>query len=255
MYSVIRKGPKRFLDERCARLAVRSLSSSQYFTNNHIEFQNAPVLDSARALENRPGENRLQNSRNAEHIIRTGFVSSIGSRDSSAFVKRNQSNLSQEAALPLLRSTLSSPTAYRTLVYDPLYSCYGISPCKAHQADAKLFFSTGRSGTSAKIPTPKSQSDQSVIKSITSIDPLSIARKGIELTWSVTKIVVLFLARLPGNTLFYLMNSKERKAKISEIRDIIRKEVDHYWTGTKVRNEVLGHELFRSRRKQSNHLG
>jgi hypothetical protein len=69
---------------------------------------------------------------------------------------------------------------------------------------------------------------------------MSIARKGLELTWSITNMLVSFLVRLPGNTLYYLMNSKERKARIAEMRALVKKEFDHYWTGSKVRKFFLG---------------
>eukprot|EP00980_Cylindrotheca_fusiformis_P004018 scaffold880_cov132-Cylindrotheca_fusiformis.AAC.14 len=174
-------------------------------------------------------------SRNADNILRKEYLPVNGPRGTSPSWRNERSGVSQKAVLPLLRATLGSPTAYRTLVFDPLYSCYGISPYNSYQANAKVLFSTvGRSGTSAKIPTPKSPAEQTIMKTIKSIDPMAIARKGVELTWSLTKAIVLFLARLPKNTFFYLMNPKERKEKITEIKDVIRKEVDHYWTGTKL---------------------
>jgi hypothetical protein len=236
------------MDERHANFVVRSLSSSQFFGNNSNEIHNVPSLRGAQGSdsvqstsENQAYKKLLLNPRNTENILRKENILSFSPRSASAFVKNERSNPAQDAAFLLLRSTLSSPTAYRTLLYDPLSSCYGFSPYKTYQADSRMFFSTGmrRPGTSAKIPTPKSPSEQSLVKSITS-NPMSIARKGLELTWSITNMLVSFLVRLPGNTLYYLMNSKERKARIAEMRALVKKEFDHYWTGSKVRKFFLG---------------
>jgi hypothetical protein len=238
------------MDERHANFVVRSLSSSQYFGNNRNEIQDVASLQGAQGSdsvqstsENQAYKSLLLNPRNTENMLRKENILSFSSRSASAFVKNERLNPAQDAAFLLWRSTLSSPTAYRTLLYDPLSSCYGLSPYKTHQADARMFFSTKmrRPGTSARIPTPKSPSppEQSLIKSITS-NPMSVARKGLEQTWSITNVLVSFLIRLPGNTSYYVMNSKERKARITEIRDLVKKEFDHYWTGSKVRKLFLG---------------
>jgi len=50
----------------------------------------------------------------------------------------------------------------------------------------------------------------------------------------MTKMVLMFIIRLPGNTLYYLINPQKRRDKIAEIRDIAKKEFDHYWTGSKL---------------------
>jgi hypothetical protein len=55
------------------------------------------------------------------------------------------------------------------------------------------------------------------------------------MTWSLTKMVMNFLLRLPGNSWFLITHPKERKEKIQEIKDMARKEFDHYWMGSKVR--------------------
>ena len=68
-----------------------------------------------------------------------------------------------------------------------------------------------------------------------SFDPAELTKKVFEVSWSMTKTVLMFLIKLPYNTLYYATHSKARKDKIAEIKDIARKEFEHYSTGTKVR--------------------
>eukprot|EP00980_Cylindrotheca_fusiformis_P016783 scaffold5055_cov91-Cylindrotheca_fusiformis.AAC.5 len=241
MYSIIRKRPYR--DERLGHSVIRPLSSRLLFlldTRLKTLFpRTLGVSEFDQLLLSDDGVRNTSSMWNADNILRREYLfPEYGpGRTSPCFWRNGLSGVSQKAVLPLLRTTLGSSTAYRTLLYDPLYSCYGISPYKkSYQANAKVFFSTntGRSGTLAKIPTPKSPAEQTIMTTIKSIDPMAIARKGVELTWSLTNAIVLFLARLPKNTFFYLTNPKERKEKTAEFKDIIRKEVDHYWTGTKL---------------------
>jgi hypothetical protein len=67
---------------------------------------------------------------------------------------------------------------------------------------------------------------------------MKILKRVFELTLSMTKIFVMFLFKLPGNTIYYLINPKERRERTSQIRDLVKKELDHYWTGSKVRSLV-----------------
>jgi hypothetical protein len=91
----------------------------------------------------------------------------------------------------------------------------------------------GSFSTHAKIPTPKVANPTSS-SPLASFDVKAMARSIVDLTWSITKMVARFILNLPGNTLFFLTHPKERRDKIVEIRDIAKKEFDHYYIGTKV---------------------
>ena len=159
---------------------------------------------------------------------------------------------SQNVAWNCLRSTITTPTASNTVIFEPIDSSLGPSLFGArnrfHQYDSRMSFSS-KSGegpeysTSAKIPTPKSPSHTS-LSPFASFDPQTLIKGAIEMTWSVTKLIVNFILRLPGNSWYYLTHSKERREKIAEIKDFAKKEFDHYWVGTKVseteNTEILG---------------
>jgi len=66
------------------------------------------------------------------------------------------------------------------------------------------------------------------------MDPIKLMKKGMDLTFYLAKSLVSFLVRLPGNTLYYMLNGEQRRAKIAEIKAIAKKEFDHYWTGSKL---------------------
>lgn len=87
--------------------------------------------------------------------------------------------------------------------------------------------------TSAKIPTPKSTPAMSS-SPFALTDPKATFRNVMATTWNITKTIIMFLIKLPGNTLYYMRNNAARREKIQEIKDIARHEFDHYWTGTKV---------------------
>lgn len=111
----------------------------------------------------------------------------------------------------------------------------------------KRYLSTESSGgpnsqykTSAKIPTPKEPPNNSIFN-FSSFDPQALLKSLLGTTWSITKIVLTFLVKVPMNTLFYLTHPQERREKIQEIKGHAKKEFDHYWTGTKVsQNKVDG---------------
>eukprot|EP00536_Pseudo-nitzschia_multiseries_P001632 jgi/Psemu1/322161/estExt_fgenesh1_pg.C_210018 len=83
-----------------------------------------------------------------------------------------------------------------------------------------------------------------------------------DMTIYVTKTVFKFLIRLPGNTLFYATHPEERREKVGDVKDLIKKEVDHYWVGIKLlmadvktarnllRKTLQGSALTRRERKQ-----
>jgi hypothetical protein len=148
-----------------------------------------------------------------------------------------------KAALNLVRSAATSPSAYRSIVYQSFDNALGLSfhdPSRIYQkrAESRASFSSdskkqGGFSTSAKIPTPKSQTNIS-LNPLASVDPQAIVRGAFSTTWSLTKMLLNFLLRLPGNSWFLLTHPKDRKEKIQEIKDMARKEFDHYWMGSKV---------------------
>jgi hypothetical protein len=109
---------------------------------------------------------------------------------------------------------------------------------------ARRQFSTEPSGTkskyktSVKIPEPKSAPNNSMF-SFASFDPKALIKKLLETTRSITTTVVTFLVKLPANTYFYITHPQERRDKIQEIKHHAKKELDHYWTGTKVRRHMI----------------
>jgi hypothetical protein len=150
------------------------------------------------------------------------------------------SGSSRNAAWNLVRSTVTSPSAYRTFVLDPL-----LGGGARDRSGARVYFSSeskrgGDYSTSAKIPTPKSStSSSSSLSPFGSIDPQALVKGGIDLTWSLTKMVVNFLLHFPPNTYYFLTHPKERKEKVTEIKDMVKKEFDHYWMGSKVSQSTV----------------
>jgi hypothetical protein len=95
--------------------------------------------------------------------------------------------------------------------------------------------SSSSTSTHAKIPTPKSSPTLSTSSNpLASIDPKAILKKTTDLTWYATKTVSKFIIRLPGNAYFFITHPKERREKITGIKEVVKKEIDHYWVGSKV---------------------
>eukprot|EP00934_Nitzschia_sp_Nitz4_P008592 Nitzschia sp. Nitz4//scaffold239_size30010//14829//17923//NITZ4_008012-RA/size30010-snap-gene-0.32-mRNA-1//1//CDS//3329543568//8582//frame0 len=115
------------------------------------------------------------------------------------------------------------------LQYSSIQPAIQHSAATNNAAGSKRYFSTGPYKTSAKIPTPKSAPSPS-----SSFNPQAILSTIVETTWSLAKWLVVFCVNLPANTWFFMTNSKARGEKIQEIKDVIKHEVDHYWTGTKL---------------------
>jgi hypothetical protein len=137
---------------------------------------------------------------------------------------------------------MTSPSAYRTIVYEPVDASLGLSfhgaRDRTYQYNSRVYFSSkARNGsgyaTSAKIPTPKSPTPTS-LNPFASIDPQALVRGVIDMTWSVTKILANFLLNLPSNSWYYLSHPKERKGKYAEIKAAAKHEFDHYLMGSKV---------------------
>lgn len=173
-----------------------------------------------------------------------------------------------------LMTSTSSPFSPRTSLRDPLQTALGVgwqggphASLSISHRPAKRYFSSEQSSpnsqykTSAKIPTPKSAPNTSMF-SLANFDPQALLKRVLSATWSITKIVLTFLVKLPMNMFFYLTHPKERREKIQEIKGHAQKEFDHYWTGSKllvadvrtardlVRRTLTGSTLTRRERKQ-----
>lgn len=225
------------MKKRHTDFVARSLSSMKLFETSSIDIRSSSNLAALPISSEKESNDKSKTT----NFVRCSNLSLIQRevdlpRSSEFSTKSNSStNRSHDGAMNLLRSTLSSPTVYQTLVYDPMNSCLGLSRVNNYQACSKVFFSsnTGRRRSGAKIPTPQSDAKDSLLP-FGSIDPAALARSAIDLTWSMTKAFVNFLVRLPGNTLYYLMNSKERQERIAQIKEAAKKEFDHYRMGSKL---------------------
>ncbi|VEU34439.1 unnamed protein product [Pseudo-nitzschia multistriata] len=115
----------------------------------------------------------------------------------------------------------------------------------------------------AKIPIPKSSPTVSTsMNPLASIDVKAIGKGSVDMTIYVTKALVKFMIKLPGNIVFYATHPTERREKTSKIKESIKKEVDHYWIGIKLlmadvktarallRRTLQGSTLTRRERKQ-----
>ena len=88
----------------------------------------------------------------------------------------------------------------------------------------------------ATIPIPKSA--PAAKGPLASIDVSAIAKGTYDMTLWLTKATFRFIIHLPGNTIFFLTHAKERREKIADMKEFIKKEVDHYWVGFKVSSYV-----------------
>lgn len=236
MYHAIRTGSKRHLNRRHSNILARSLSAA---SSRHGDF--------TQQMQSRHG---LSGCRRFHLLSKSSYVGNLqqtytfrqrfrelnlpATQSVPAFCKIDD-GVSDDVDLAHCRRSSVSPATYNMKISDPTNSFITLARTRsAYTFESRLSFSSssGRKGTSARIPTPKTESAAS---SITSMDPIKILKSGLDLTWYLTKVLVKFLVKLPGNTLYYMMNSKERKAKIAEIKEIAKKEFDHYWTGSKVR--------------------
>jgi len=89
--------------------------------------------------------------------------------------------------------------------------------------------------TQAKIPIPKSSPTLSTSSNpFASIDFKAILRGSLDMTHYLTKSLFRIIIHLPGNLLFFVTHPKERREKIAEMKEWIKKEVNHYWVGIKL---------------------
>jgi hypothetical protein len=135
----------------------------------------------------------------------------------------------------------------RTLVYDlPIQrqiASFSTEPARdeksssdsAQQEEPKKKIPSRKIGKT-QIPTPESAPpvQPNPLETLKQTSPKSLVRKGLDMTISVSKAIVLFLLKVPGNTLFYLTHPTELRQKLSELHEAVKEEVNHYWVGTKL---------------------
>ena len=150
-----------------------------------------------------------------------------------------------EASLSLLHSTITPFATYRafsSLPFDTIglrplgdsrYRCFSSSEPSGKRSENVTSRSPNYS-TSAKIPTPKSSQSTAASGPLGSFDVAALARSAASSSATAIKAIVIFILKLPYNSWYYLTRPEERRAKIAEIIEITKKEVNHYWMGTKV---------------------
>mmetsp|Transcript_25950 Transcript_25950/g.29140 ORF Transcript_25950/g.29140 Transcript_25950/m.29140 type:complete len:914 (-) Transcript_25950:80-2821(-) len=108
-------------------------------------------------------------------------------------------------------------------------------PSSSQSSEKSTRKKTSDYSTPAKIPTPKSSPTLSTSSNpLASIDSKAVLKGIVDVTWSATKTVSKFIIRSPGNIVFFITHPKERKEKITGIKEAVKKEIDHYWVGSKL---------------------
>lgn len=159
------------------------------------------------------------------------------------------SNSSRHGGFGILQESLTSRShslQNRRNPYDRWESKIRFAP----QYESRVFLSSSSSSsektekkrkskpsyvTQAKFPIPKSAPAVSTsMNPLASIDFKAIAKGTYELTFSLTKGLFRIIINLPGNIIFFATHPQERREKIAELKEAIKKEVDHYWVGFKL---------------------
>lgn len=234
MYHAIRSGSRRHAIQGQSNLLVRSLNACEPHLLGNMTQQRLAGSRSLHRLSKQSRGDELQihtftsRQRFREfHLPSTQSIPAICRSDDN-----DESSDHVKDLVYLRRSSISQPT-FQLKTSSPFHHYNNLArPRTSYNFESRLWFS-GRTG--AKIPTPKTESASSISSMISSMDPVKLLTKGADMTWYLAKTLISFLLRLPGNTLYYLMNGDERRAKIAEIKDMAKKEFDHYWTGSKVR--------------------
>ena len=167
------------------------------------------------------------------------------------------------SSLSLLRLTIKSSAKHGAFSLSSPFDTAGFRPAllvpnnNRHSRSQQIYFSSSSSdpssgnrneinikkkrrnsspnySTSAKIPTPKSSQSSSNSGILGSIDVAAMSQSMASVTLSAVKSILTFIIKLPYNSWYFLTRPEERRAKIAEIVEITKKEVNHYWMGTKV---------------------
>jgi hypothetical protein len=233
--------------------AVGPFTVRSYFHNGYEVFACERFFEGAICVSNSDSDqqngNQIRRTRDISihhhSFLQREFPSSELFPPAPSLLAKSSSLVVGRSASVWFRSRHDDPFAQRsslgTLVYAPRGYPGGhkISTNSGPMVSRRQF-STESNGsrsqykTSVKIPEPKSAPSSSMY-SLASFNPKTVLLKLYETTWSITKTVLTFMAKLPGNIFFYITHPQERRDKIQEIKGHAKKELDHYWTGSKVR--------------------
>ncbi|CAJ1966775.1 unnamed protein product [Cylindrotheca closterium] len=241
MYNAIRRGTKLQLDKgKPSRLLVRTLGGTNPYESLTQQLKSRHSLSgSNRSIQllTKPayGDQLQTYAYNSNQRFREIHLPSTQSIPAACKIDNDDESSTDDKDLAYYRrSSVSQPT-YEMRLSGPIRPFSGLErPKTSYRFESRLSFSSRPGRTGAKIPTPKTESSSSIRKTISAIDPMKVFKSGLDMTWYATKILVSFLVKLPGNTLYYIMNSEDRRAKIAEIKAMAKKEFDHYWTGSKL---------------------
>jgi hypothetical protein len=146
------------------------------------------------------------------------------------------SDAARHASYSMVRSTVTRPATYRAISSLP-FDTLGFSPSfpSRVQSTNRNYFST-----KAKIPTPTPPPNSKQSTLIPNVaDAQKLALQGLKISMSAIQAILTFFLKLPGNSWYYLTHSQERRERIAGIREMAKKEFDHYWMGTKVWKLVI----------------
>jgi len=130
---------------------------------------------------------------------------------------------------------LDESRAFMTTSTQPSTSSSSSPPSSSQSPEKSTRKKISDYSTPAKIPTPKSSPTLSTSSNpLASIDSKAVLKGIVDVTWSTTKTVSKFIIRSPGNIVFFITHPKERREKINGIKEWVKKEIDHYWVGSKL---------------------
>jgi hypothetical protein len=242
MFVLIRKGAsaqrrvryENILSHR-SYASTSSLASQQDVCYRLLKYGEVSKRSNVKKNDNAEDFMIINSSSSSRTILQANLKPQHPSRSEASLTDYMVSDAARNASMSLLRSTMNSSSApYRSFSSIPLEMV--ISNYPAYQR--AYFSSSSKFSTSTKIPTPKSsppEPAQSALANLKNFDVKVLGEKGLGMTVSALKTILLVLLKTPGNIFYYLTHAKERKEKIQGIRAIIKHEIDHYWMGSKVR--------------------
>lgn len=241
MYNAIRTGSKRHSSQGQSNLLVRSLNASEPSLGNmtqQMQGFSGPGSRNLHLLAKPSRKGDLQkHAFTSRQRFRDFHLPATQSIPAFSRVDDNDESSNNTDLVYYRRSSISRPNFHMKSPSNPFHPYNNLAhPRTLYRFESRLSFSSRLGRTGAKIPTPKTESSSSISSSLSSMDPIKLMKKGMDLTFYLAKSLVSFLVRLPGNTLYYMLNGEQRRAKIAEIKAIAKKEFDHYWTGSKVRS-------------------
>jgi hypothetical protein len=189
MFVLIRKGSsstQRRIDQRHVNFLVRSLHSKSLFEsqrNGTRCIASHSILDDP--LSRNQQDSQTTKARKSDDVSSI-LPTSITKSQSPALYKSHDamdslrntiiSSSSRDVAWNLVRSTMTSPSAYRTIVYEPVDALLGLpfygARNRTYQYNSRAYFSS-KASKAAKVPIPKSPT-QTSLSPFASIDPQAL---------------------------------------------------------------------------------